>query len=167
MDENIPEPEPDVEVEESPNQLLKPKRVRKPVEITEEERKIRSERMKVVNAARIAKAQETKAVLLELAEKKQAEKLQKIKEKKEQIGAKIVAQPKQEIVNQPPAKVEKKEKKKIIKIVNQAESEDETDSESDDEIVIVNTRQKSKSKPKPVQAQPKPPVKPDVICKFV
>lgn len=186
--ENTPEPEqPEEQVTEEviENPLLKQKRggkapyvlpptssgidkkPRKPVVISEEERKIRSERMKVVNAARIAKAQETKAVLIELEEKKQQEKLEKIKQKKEQITGKVAEAKSAPQKQQPPAKVEKKSAKKVIKIVNR-DSEGETDSESDGDIVIVNTRPKSKSAPKQVQAQPKAPAsKPEVICKFV
>lgn len=160
--ENTPEPEqPEEQVTEEviENPLLKQKKPRKPVVISEEERKIRSERMKVVNAARIAKAQETKAVLIELEEKKQQDKLDKIKQKKQEITGKV-AEAKSVPAKQPPAKVEKKSAKKVIKIVNQDESEDD----SGDEIVIVN---KSKAKPKQTPAPPKAPTKPEVLCRFV
>jgi hypothetical protein len=160
MEEHSPEQLPEEQVEKEDNVLLKPKKTRKPVEITEEERKIRSERMKKVNQARIEKAKELIAVKLSIMEQKQAEKLEKIKQKKESIGIKT---PKTETTTISPQVVEKKEKsKKKITIVNQADTDDEDSSE--EEIVIVNKKPKSKPK-EPVP--PQKPIKPEVMCRFV
>jgi len=165
-----PEQQPVEELENEPNVLLKPKRgakppsgiekkQRKPVEITDEEREIRRARMKAVNAARIEKAKEMNAVKLEIEEKKAAEKLEKIQQKKQAVAA-----PKHESAQPappaPPAPQKKDKKTKKITIVNQSDTDSEN---SDNEIVIVNKMSKNKAK----VVTSKAPAKPEVMCKFV
>lgn len=149
--------------EEEPTTLLKPRKTRAKQNLSDEQRKQRSEHMKKVNAERIAKAKERNEKVLEA-------KVEAIQKKADEKKATIQKQIPQKNTPAPPADepkeevvaVAKKQKKKTIKIVNQPE----TDDESEDEIVIVNKVPKKRT-PKPAPFQEPAPKKPETQFRFV
>ena len=152
------------EVEDEP--LLKPKQKR---QYTDEQREAARERMKKVNADRIAKAQYNQQKLKEIKKLKMIQQKRELDDKLQKLKEEVKEEP------EPPSK--KTKSRKSIKVVT-IESSDTSDSDdSDDEsipdakIVVLNNKSKSKSltkeKIEKSQKVEPTPVPPKSIHKFL
>ena len=169
------EPEP-IDNDDIP--LLKPRHPRAKRDFTPEQRAVMADRMRTVNAERIAKA---RARVEEELEAKKSKKQQAIDERLAKEEAKMKA----EVESLPVKKLRKKatpspkEKKprKSVKVITVESSSDSDDSESDDEsipeakYIILDKRKLTKDKPHKTPAPPPTPVAPPVpvrpACKFL
>lgn len=190
------EPEPVEHIEtqepiENSTSILKPRKKKVQVNLSEEERQRRRDNMNKIRAKRFendairteqkAKIEAEKLALREERQrikiKEAEEKLNKVAEKKNEKLKKIkTAKPEEKPDPKPeplasvpesvaePKKSKPLPKKKNIKIINKMDSDDETDNESGDEkIVIVNRLPKKKA----TEVKKSVAQKLETICKFV
>ena len=163
MSDEIEEPViPPEEVEDEP--LLKPRQKR---QYTDEQREAARERMKKVNADRIAKAQDNQQKLKEIKKLKMIQQKRELEDKLQKLKEEVKEEP------DPPSK--KPKSKKSIKVVTIESSDSSDSSDSDDEsipdakIVVLNKKSKSKTLTKEkVERKVEPtPVPPKSIHKFL
>lgn len=174
--EIVPEVPSEVEtIENDESPLLKPRHPRAKRDFTPEQRAQMAERMRVVNAERIAKA---RARVEEEAVAKKSKKQQAIDARmaKEEalLKAEVDALPVKKLRKKATPPPKEKKPRKSIKIITVESSSDSDDSDSDDDsipeakYVILNKHKLTKDKPAKTPAPPPtPPVPVRPACKFL
>jgi hypothetical protein len=178
--EIVPEVPSEVEpVDNDDSAILKPRHPRAKRDFTPEQRAVMADRMRAVNAERIAKA---RARVEQESLAKKSKKQQAIDERlaKEEalLKAEVDALPVKKLRKKatPPPK-EKKPRKSVKIITVESSSDSDDSSESDDEsipdakYIILNKKRLTKDKPDKTPAPPPTPVAPPVpvrpACKFL